>query len=309
MSFFQNFTNQLQSGLSEGLKEAQKLSQDLQPLAQRTARQFQEKFGSTDDISQLPQEYLDLESQLDLMKDVYSNLHSVTSIYDSEGYDYPNSLKFNELTKSITSKVGQLSQARTTEEAQSIIVSPASKTPKTLNHALATVTSIASQKVKQSHEASSSTSLTQGLDQFAEIESKIGELRIQQDKLIQSTVNAPIQNLQRQFQIVDKSRKNVHNKRLSYDATRGQLKSCKPEKQASLRVQLDSQEDEFMVAIEDCVITMKDCVEKCKMLDQLIDLVVAQLAYHKGVTEVLGQFLPKLQGLKEDDGPVLSDEE
>lgn len=313
MSFFQNFSKNLQEGLNEGLKEAQKLSSEFTPLAARTARQLQEKFGQTDDISQLPQEYVELEHRIDLLKSVYVNLHSVTATYDSESYDYPNSLRESmlDVTKNIGTRVEKLAAARSTGEAQAVFIAESPKTqPKTLNHAISTATNLSALKIQQQSTDDSFDIIAQGLTQVGTAEAKIGEAKLQQDKLIQGKVNAPfVDQLKHKLAIVDRSRKNVENKRLSYDAARASLKNCKPEKEASLRVTLETLEDEFAAATEEAVVVMKEALKQAAILDQLVELVTAQLAYHSAATELLTQLLPGLQGLKEDVGPVLSDEE
>jgi hypothetical protein len=312
MSFFQNLSKNLQSGLNEGIKEAQKLSSEFTPLAQRTARQLQEKLGQTDDISQLPQEYVELEQKIEVLKTVYKNLHAVTSTYDSESYDYPNSLKesVTDITKNITTKVEKLASARSTGEAQAIIISESPRSqPKTLNHAISTSTNLSALKIQQHSTDDSMDLIAQGLTQVGQVEAKIGDAKLQQDKLIQSNVNKPfVEELKQTLASVDRTRKNVENKRLSYDAARASLKNCKPEKEASLRVTLETLEDEFAAATEDAVVVMKDALKNCAILDQLTELITAQLAYHKAASELLDQLLPNLQNLKEDiGGKVLSD--
>jgi hypothetical protein len=314
MSFFQNLSKNLQSGLNEGIKEAQKLSSEFTPLAQRTARQLQEKLGQTDDISQLPQEYVELEQKVEVLKTVYKNLHAVTATYDSESYDYPNSLKesVTDITKNITTKVEKLASARSTGEAQAIIISESPRTqPKTLNHAISTATNLSALKIQQHSTDDSMDLIAQGLTQVGQVEAKIGDAKLQQDKLIQSSVNKPfVEELKQTLASVDRARKNVENKRLSYDAARASLKNCKPEKEASLRVTLETLEDEFAAATEDAVVVMKDALKNCAILDQLTELITAQLAYHKASSELLDQLLPNLQNLKEDvGGKVLSDVE
>ncbi|GME73033.1 unnamed protein product [Ambrosiozyma monospora] len=87
MSFNFNFSQlqeqaqKLTSSLSENINNlklqetTQNLSSNLtkevgnlKPIFQRTTRSLQEKFGSIDDISELPQEYKDLEKKVDNLK-------------------------------------------------------------------------------------------------------------------------------------------------------------------------------------------------------------------------------------------------
>lgn len=312
MSFLQNLGKNLQEGLNEGLKEAQKLSSEFTPLAKRTARQFQEKFGQTDDISQLPQEFIELEKQIDLYKVVYHNLLSVTTTYESESYDYPTNVKeaVNENLKTFSTKVEKLASARSTSEAQSILIENNHKAPpKTLNHAISTATNLSALKIQQNATDDSFDLIAQGLTQIGQTEQKIGEARLQQDKLIQQKVNAQFRKqLKAEFARADKARKLVENKRLSYDAARSSLKNARPEKEASLRVTLETLEDEFAAATEDAVAILKQVVKGASPLNELVEFISAQLAYHKVATELLQQLLPNLESLKIDSGSkVLSD--
>ncbi|ODV72373.1 Gvp36p CYBJADRAFT_185849 [Cyberlindnera jadinii NRRL Y-1542] len=312
MSFFQNLSKNLQTGLNEGYSQAQKLSSEITPLAQRTARQIQEKLGQTDDISQLPQEYTELEQKVDLLKSVYKTLLSVTSTFDSESYDYPNNVKesVTEMSKNFTNKVEKLASARSTSEAHAVIVSENPRSlPKTLNQALSTAANVSALKIQQLSTDDSLDIVAQGLTQVGQVEAKISEAKLQQDKLIQTNVNKPfVLQLKQSLSVADRARKNVENKRLSYDAARSSLKNCKPEKEASLRVTLESLEDEFAAATEDAVVVMKDVLKKAEVLEQLTELITAQLAFHKAASELLGQLLPTLENLKEDaGGKVLSD--
>lgn len=312
MSFFQNFSKNLQTGLEEGLKEAQKLSSEFQPIATRTARQLQEKFGQIDDISQLPQEYVELEKKVDTLKVVYQNLLSVTSTYENEAYDYPSHLKdsLNEITKTISTKVGKLANARTTDEAQAILIASNPNTqPKTLSHAISTSTNLSALKIQQSSSDDSFDLIAQGLTQVGQTEAKIGEARIQQDSLVKTHVNDQFKKqLRTNLQRSDKARKLVENKRLSYDAARASLKNARPEKEASLRVTLETLEDEFAAATEEAVSVMKNVLENTSVLSELVELITAQLAYHKAASELLSQVLPNLQTLRDDAGTkVLSD--
>lgn len=312
MSFFENFTKTVQSGLNEGLSQAQKLSSDFTPLATRTARQLQEKFGQTDDISQLPQDYVELEKKIDTLKVVYNNLLSVTSTFESESYDSPSHLKESvlDISKNISTKVEKLANARSTEEAQAILVASNPKTlPKTLNYAISTATNLSALKIQQNSTDDSFDSVAQGLTQLGQTESKIGEARLQQDKLIQTKVNEQFRKQLKQNLVkADKARKLVENKRLSYDAARASLKNARPEKEASLRVTLETLEDEFAAATEDAVATLKQVVESASVLSELVEFVTAQLAYHKAAAQLLEDLLPNLENLRDDAGTkVLSD--
>lgn len=82
-----------------------KLSQNVGPLGQRLSKGFgtlgqqvgnlgqqaRERFGNVEegDITELPQEYRDLEARVDGLKNAHAGLLKVAKAYDNEGYDYP----------------------------------------------------------------------------------------------------------------------------------------------------------------------------------------------------------------------------
>lgn len=54
-------------------------------------QQARERFGAVDqeDITELPQEYKDLERRVDALKSAHTGLIKVAKVYETESYDYP----------------------------------------------------------------------------------------------------------------------------------------------------------------------------------------------------------------------------
>lgn len=54
-------------------------------------QQARERFGAVDqeDITELPQEYKDLERRVDALKSAHTGLMKVAKVYETESYDYP----------------------------------------------------------------------------------------------------------------------------------------------------------------------------------------------------------------------------
>ena len=65
------------------------------PLAQRTSRLVQEKWGTSkqDDISQLPSEYIELANKCNNIEQLYKNVLKITTNYENESYDYPTNVQ------------------------------------------------------------------------------------------------------------------------------------------------------------------------------------------------------------------------
>lgn len=309
MSFFSNLTNAAnldaftQSVKTFGDKVSSevgdKFNNDVLPFAQRTQMMLQERIsGQGTDVSELPQEYIDLEKKIDSIKFVYEKLLSVTTTYESEAYDYPANAKetFSENLKTVNSKLQNLTAATTLSDAQAVLVSPVPKgEPKTLNHALARAASAGSAALRDS---GSQEAIAEGLETYALAMSKLGNARLQQDQLIRTHFNEPLQRaLRTQLAQATKARRDVELKRMNYDAVRSQLKHASAEREASLRVKLETLEDEFANTTEDAVSVMKNVIDGSKPLALLVELVNAQLAYHTLAVEILGGALPDLKTL------------
>lgn len=284
--------------LSQAVSQrTQDLTTSLPSLAQSTQRLVQERLGQVTDISQLPQEYLELENRVDRIRLVYENFLKVTQVYEHESYDYPNNVRdsVNEFSKTVSSKLHELSHASSTDEAQNILISPGpAKDPKTLNYALSKVALTSSEYLSKSgHE---DEAIATALLKYSDVQAKIAQARLQQDTLIQTKFNKKLrETLASDLNKAVKARKEVENKRLQYDIARANLVNAKPEKEASLRVQMESLEDEFAQATEDATGVMQDVIASSEFLKDLSELVSAQLAYYKLSTELLSDFLPQLE--------------
>ncbi|AMD20653.1 HDL091Cp [Eremothecium sinecaudum] len=278
-------------------QKTQDLTATLPNLAQTTQRLVQERLGQITDISQMPEEYVELENRVERVKLIYDNFLKVTQIYEGESYDYPQHINesVNEFTKVVTSKVQDLTKATSTEEAQNILISPGpAKEPKTLNFALSKVALTSSEYLNKS--GSEDTVLADILLKYSDIQAKIAQGRLQQDTLIQTRFNRKLrENIDTQFSAATKARKDVEQKRLQYDIARSNFSTAKPEKQASLRVQMEALEEQFAQATENASIVMASVLEHTQFLNEFKDLVLAQLSYHKLASELLSDFATSLE--------------
>lgn len=275
------------------------LGAQFSPFAKRTQQLISETLGNSEDKTQLPEEYLELERRVDALKAVHQKLLSVTSQYDNESYDYPPNLResFVDLSKTIQHKVTTLSHAQSASEAQQILLSSSGedKEHKTLNHALARAAAQGSATL------GSTEPLSAGLEKFALAEAKIGDARLAQDALISSRFNSAFSaTLSTGLQIAQKARKNVHKARLTLDAAKSTARSAKPERQVAARVEVEQAEDDFVAATEEAVSVMKNILDTPEPLRNLSDFVAAQLSYHKASVEVLSSLLPEIDELQSE---------
>lgn len=302
MSTFTNFTDSLNKRLQElstvVSQKTQEISGDIPALAQSTQRFVQERLGQVTDISQLPQEYLELERKVDTIKLIYEHFLHITSVYENESYDYPKYVteSVNDFSKIVTSKVQELSHASSATEAQNILITPGpTKDPRTLNFALSKVSLLSSEYLNQigDHDDAQLGSV---LLKYSDVQAKVAQARLQQDTLIQTKFNKQLKdNLEAHLKRAQKARKDVEYKRLQYDIARSNLSQAKPEKEASLRVQMETLEDQFAQATEDATIVMQEVISHSNFAKEIQELASAQLAYHSASSKLLEEFVSGLE--------------
>ena len=300
--------NSFSSSLKEKVKEisttvsqkTQEISVNLPAFAQSTQRLVQERLGQVTDISQLPQEYLELEKKVDAIKMINEHFLQVTSIYETESYDYPKYIKdsVNDFSKIVASKVTELSHVTSASEAQSVLTNMhpngVAIEPKTLNYALSRVALSSSDLIQQLDSStlnSKDNKLAKVLLDFSDVQTKVAQERLQQDKLISENFNNRLrEELNEKIERASVARKNVQNKRLQYDVARTNLMNAKPEKEAALRVQMETLEDEFAKATEDATLIMQEVISASSLLSNLHELVAAQLRFFENSAALLKEF-------------------
>ncbi|RLV91303.1 Protein GVP36 [Spathaspora sp. JA1] len=307
MSFnFANFTKDLKSF---GDKISTEFNKEVVPLAQRTTRLVQEKIGNVnpEEISQLPSEYLEIARKCNSIEHLYKNVLKVTTTYESEPYDYPSNLQesFNELGKDISSRVSSLSKATSASEAQAALVHPKqdlARPPKTLYHAISRATDPAILAEGNNEPQDINDPLVKGLTLYSNNLNKIANARLGQDQLIKTKFNKPLTTTLRS--LISQSthiQKRVEEKRIDYDLARKALTNCSnPNKESQLRVDMENAEDEFANTVEDAINIMQNVLENAKPLHEFVELIKAQLAYHKLANELLGSMVEDFEQIIED---------
>lgn len=313
MSFFSNIQQQFQqttNQLSESINslnlqttanqlkanfenEVSKVNTNLKPLIARTQRQIQEKIGNNIDISELPQEYKDLEDKVDEILNFYKKVLEITKIYEIENYDYPINIKENVLdySKFINEKFNELSKANSTVEAERVLLSGRKdKIPNTFSHSFAAKLST----------INVDGSLKDALTSISEFQNKIGNERLEQDKLIINEFNKKIENLLNvEFKKCYELRDNVLDARLNFDTVRSEIKSNGETDE--LNKNLEDREDELVNATEIAVESMKDLIKPLESINLLKVLFKIQLNYHKNVTSQLESLIENLETIEVED--------
>lgn len=297
-----NFSNVTKDLKDIGSRFSNEFSNEFLPMAQRTSRKMQERMGQIrgEDISQLPQEYLELAEKCNKLEKLYKNVLKVTGNYDNESYDYPTNLQesFSEFSKNLSSRLSNLSKATSPAAAQEALINSNAgqvEPPKTFYHALARATSGSN----ITSDGEQSETLVKGLDLYSSNLTKIANGRLNQDQLIRSKFNSPFATTLRQwFAQSNNIQRNVEEKRLDYDLARLNLTNCSnPAKEPQLRTTLENAEDDFANTVEDAVSILQNVASNVKPLEEILELAKAQLAYHKLAAELLDNSVVNLEGL------------
>jgi len=289
------------------------------PFAARTQQYVKEQLGQTEDKTQLPPDYIELEKRVDALKQVHQKMLQVTSQYSNEGYDYPANLKesLGDLSRTVSEKVHLLSSATSPAEAQAALTAPpsAKPQPKTFNHAIARASLASSQLLQQQNAGTGEDPLAAALEKYALASERVGEARLAQDSQIQSHFLAGWSTtLNTNLMFATRARKSVENSRLMLDAAKTKSKNpgWKLPGQASARaegqdegdateesrVEVEQAEDEFVGQTEEAVGVMKNVLDTPEPLRNLADLIAAQLEYHKKAYEILSELAPVVDGLQ-----------
>ncbi|KAL2889251.1 hypothetical protein HOO65_030752 [Ceratocystis lukuohia] len=288
------------------------------PFASRTFQYTKEQLGQAEDKTQLPPDYIDLEKRVDALKQVHQKMLTVTSQYSNEAYDYPPNIKetFQDLSRTVGEKVNLLSSATSPAEAQAALVAPpsAKPQPKTFNHAIARSSLASSQLLHQQHTGAGEDPLATALEKYALAMERVGEARLAQDAQIQSHFLAGwTTTLNTNLKFAMRARKNVENSRLTLDAVKARVTGAtwklpvtgtqrdpvdENELSPEAQEEIEKAEDEFVTQTEEAVGVMKNVLDTPEPLRNLLELVAAQMDYHKKAYDILSELAPVIEGLQ-----------
>ncbi|KAJ2898849.1 uncharacterized protein MKZ38_003608 [Zalerion maritima] len=296
------------------------LGAQITPFASRTFQYTKEQLGQSDDKTELPPDYIDLEKRVDALKQAHQKMLSVTTQYSHESYDYPPNIKetFQDLGRTVSEKVNLLGTATTPAEAQAALTAPpsAKPQPKTFNHAIARASLASSQTLHQQHTGAGEDPLATALEKYALAMERVGESRLSQDAQIQSRFLAGWNTtLNTNIMFATRARKNVEKSRLNLDAIKssakgmtwklpsgGQDPTAPPQQQHELspeaQEEIEKAEDEFVTQTEEAVSVMKNVLDTPEPLRNLAELIAAQMEYHKKSYEILSELAPLVENLQ-----------
>ncbi|KAF7731672.1 hypothetical protein EC973_008843 [Apophysomyces ossiformis] len=278
------------------------LSSRLNPFAQKLGkglgqvRQYaQERLGTAEDVTELPQEYKELEKRVDALRAVHVNLLKVTRAYSNPSYDYPTQIQDSLLGLSGTF----------TTQLQNLSLSPAERAqveqqrnepqqPRTLSHALARVSAQGAQAVGDNNDA-----LGTALSKLAQASEELGNARLKMDQEIVTKFNQPMQTtLKVSIERALKARREVQSARLTLDSCKARYRAARPERSEAARLEVEQAEDHFVGAVEEAISLMKAALENPEPFRNLADLVAAQAAYFKQAHSLLAEVSPELDEIQ-----------
>ncbi|KAJ3796382.1 BAR domain-containing family protein [Lentinula aff. detonsa] len=281
----------LQSGLANlnlG-QSANKFTKGFQSSVQAT----KERLGqvSQDEITELPQEYKDLEARVDALRNAH--LAMLKYVYETEAYDYP--VQIQESISELSNTIGTNFQNFAATNLKGTPLSPGATAPrphletphKTLPHALTRASHTASQLLV-STPAGDSSKLGKAFALYTQANETISNARILHDEAVQDGYLHPWQTtLSTSINVAMKARQAVRTSRLELDAAKQGLKSASHARQEQARLEVENAEDDLVQKTEVAITLMKTVLENPEPIKNLNELVKAQLVFYSTAAEAL----------------------
>ncbi|OBA23340.1 hypothetical protein METBIDRAFT_9613 [Metschnikowia bicuspidata var. bicuspidata NRRL YB-4993] len=305
------------SEYSEHLKESiQPFTAKTQQLISSQLQQVQQLAASNLDanieVSELPEDYLNLEANCDILLKLYTDLiHYTNDTYGTLSYDYPpgnsalNKIKDAHVGLMLSSKFSQLKNVSTPQEMENILLGhsaaaeakptadedtaeiqvTSAQLPKTLYGQLA---QIATRNGNQF--AGLSDSLSFALLQISSAYIEIGSARLDQDKKVMHELNQKlVEVLNEKFIKVNELRKNMYAARLKFDLVRSQVGSEDEENE-----DLIAKEDDLVSATELAVLEMRKLINPLENVNLLKVFISAQKEFFDMASKRLGSLATEL---------------
>ncbi|KAG2074888.1 hypothetical protein BDR04DRAFT_1092504 [Suillus decipiens] len=286
------------SGLNLG-QSANKFAKGFNSSVQAT----RERLGQVapDEITELPQEYKDLEARVDALRQAHLALLKVTKAYENESYDYPTQIQESIAELSTTIGHGITNFAATNLKGTNLPtpspVAPQVSQHKTLPHALCRAATNAAAAVQRTP-GGNEDKLGKALTVYADVFENIASARIEQDESIQTQYLRPWQTtLSTSINVAMKARQAVRVSRLELDAAKQTLKTTSPVKQEQARLDVENAEDDLVQKTEVAITLMKTVLENPEPLKNINELVKAQLLYFAAAAEALSSAQGEIEEL------------
>lgn len=295
------------------------IGKQLQPLTNKTGQLLTQQLQQVQqlanasvlvEVSELPADYLRLETHCDLLLKLYTDLiHTTDDTYAKLSYDYPpgtyaiTKLREAHIGAAIGNKFTQLKNVSSPQELERILMGGGETeedvsiqtidVAKTLYGHLGQVSAKHGDELK-----ASSSALSLALLQISSAYLEVAAARLDQDKKVVSQVHAPlVEALNEQFIHVNELRKRVYIARLAFDTIRARVGDEEND-------ELIAKEDELVSATEEAVGAMKRLLKPSKSINLLKVFVTAQKEYFEVSARKLATALDdldKIDAKDEDD--------
>ncbi|KAF8808954.1 hypothetical protein BYT27DRAFT_7095923 [Phlegmacium glaucopus] len=266
-----------------------------------------ERFGqvTADEITELPQEYKDLEARVDALRAAHISILKITKVYESETYDYPVQIQesISELSSSIGYNLTSFAASNLKGTNLPVPAPPAGPPPsqhKTLPHALSRAAHSAAGTVSHAAAAGGANGdkLSKALGLYATGWDRVASARLDQDAAIQDNFLHPWQTtLNASIAVAMKARQAVRISRLELDAAKQSLKSANPAKQEHARLEVENAEDDLVQKTEVAITLMKTVLENPEPIKNLNEIAKAQLIFFSSAAEALSTVQGEIEEL------------
>ncbi|GAA5890256.1 hypothetical protein JCM8208_002754 [Rhodotorula glutinis] len=247
-----------------------------------------------DDVTELPQEYLDLERRVDGLRAAHTKLLAVTRVYETGTYDYPVNLteSATEIGGSIAHNLSSWAAAATkgTNLPQPSVTDKPSSYQKTLPHALSRAAASGAVEVGPGR-------LADVLKTYAVAQDKVGAARTRMDGEISTSFLPPWSaTLNTSLQAALKARQVVKQARISLDATRATFKHATGgPKQEQARMEVEAAEEHLVDSTETAINLMRSVLENPEPIKNLGQLLKAQQLFHEEAAQALASVVAEVE--------------
>ncbi|KAF9447077.1 hypothetical protein P691DRAFT_142239 [Macrolepiota fuliginosa MF-IS2] len=258
--------SKLQSSLSSiNFSQAgSKISKGFNSSVQAT----RERLGqiAPEDITELPQEYKDLEARVDALRNAHISVLKIARVYEHETYDYPTQIQesLSEISSSIGYNITSFAAQNLKNTNLPAPAAPGAPPPsqhKTLPHALTRAAASATSEIATTP-SGDQDKLGKALNLYAQGWDKISHARLEQDGAIQDNFLHPWQTtLNTSLSVAMKARQAVKASRLELDSAKQALKNANPTRQEQVRLEVENAEDDLVQKTEVAITLMKTVLE------------------------------------------------
>ncbi|KAJ7780208.1 BAR domain-containing family protein [Mycena maculata] len=278
---------QLSSSVNKGF------STSLQATKERLGRVGQ------DEITELPQEYKDLEARVDALRQAHLTLLKITKVYESEAYDYPSHIQESlaELSVSLSTRFSSATAGGGGAKAPPEKPAPTHKTlPHALGRAAAGAAAVLAAGDPQAQRGEGGLAAALGI--YAGGMEKVAAARVEQDATIRLNYLHPWQQtLTTTIAVAMKARQAVRTSRLELDGAKQTLKSAGAAKQEHARLEVENAEDDLVQKTEVAIALMERVLKNPEPIKHLNELAKAQLIYFAVAAETLSNTQAELEEL------------